>query len=108
MATSPTASTGLSSERRTSTERRPARRSTETKAAFKTTELIAYVVGSAMVLIAALVLDESDAGGFGAKQAWLYFTILTVGYMISRGLAKSGSRDPYWDDDKDSGRQSGR
>jgi hypothetical protein len=22
-------------------------------------------------------------------------TILTVGYMISRGLAKSGSRDPY-------------
>ena len=31
----------------------------------------------------------------GAKQAWLYVTILTVGYMISRGLAKSGSRDPY-------------
>jgi hypothetical protein len=26
-------------------------------------------------------------------------TILTVGYMISRGLAKSGSRDPYWDDE---------
>src|SRR5215207_5429345 len=79
------------------------RRTTETKAAFKTTELIAYVVASAMVLIAAAVLDESDAGGFGAKQAWLYFTILTVGYMISRGLAKSGSRDPYWDDDDGSG-----
>jgi len=29
----------------------------------------------------------------------LYGTILTVGYMISRGIAKSGSRDPYWDDD---------
>lgn len=83
--------------------RRPApareRRTTETKAAFKTTELVAYVVASAMVLIAALILDESDAGGFGARQAWLYFTILTVGYMISRGLAKSGSRDPYWDED---------
>ena len=26
---------------------------------------------------------------------WLYATILTVGYMISRGLAKSGSHDPY-------------
>jgi hypothetical protein len=26
---------------------------------------------------------------------WLYATILTVGYMISRGLAKSGSREPY-------------
>jgi hypothetical protein len=75
------------------------RRSTETKSAVKTTELIAYVVASAAVLIAALVIDESDAGGFGARQAWLYFTILTVGYMISRGLAKSGSRDPYWDED---------
>jgi hypothetical protein len=93
---------------RTATVARPGpsrnRRTTETKAAFKTTELIAYVVASALVLIAALILDESDAGGFGARQAWLYFTILTVGYMISRGLAKSGSRDPYWDDDDGSGR----
>jgi|tagenome__1003787_1003787.scaffolds.fasta_scaffold20967300_2 hypothetical protein len=75
------------------------RRSTETKAAFKTTELIAYVAVLAGVLIAGLVVDQADAGGFGARQAWLYATILTVGYMISRGLAKSGSRDPYWDDD---------
>ena len=75
------------------------RRTTETKAAFKTTELMAYVAAVAAVLIAALVLDESDAGGLGARQAWLYVTILTVGYMISRGLAKSGSRDPYNADD---------
>jgi hypothetical protein len=27
---------------------------------------------------------------------WLYVTLLTIGYMISRGLAKAGSRDPYW------------
>ena len=45
-------------------------------------------------------MDESNAGGFGAKQAWLYVTILTVGYMVSRGLAKSGSRDPYRDDSR--------
>jgi hypothetical protein len=75
------------------------RRTTETKAAFKTTELIAYVAAVAAVLIAALVLDQNDAGGMGGRQAWLYVTILTVGYMISRGLAKSGSRDPYWDED---------
>jgi hypothetical protein len=77
---------------------RPRRLGTETKAAFKTTELIAYVATVVAVLIAALILDESDAGGMGARQAWLYVTILTVGYMLSRGLAKSGSRDPYWDD----------
>ena len=77
---------------------RTVRRTTETKAAFKTTELIVYVVAVLGVLIAALVVDESDAGGFGARQAWLYVTVLTVGYMISRGLAKSGSREPYTDD----------
>ena len=79
-------------------DRGAVRRSTETKAAFKTTELIAYVVAVVGVLLAALIVDEADAGGLGAKQAWLYVTILTVGYMISRGLAKSGSRDPYTED----------
>jgi hypothetical protein len=29
--------------------------------------------------------------------------LLTVGYLISRGLAKSGSRDPYWDDSEAGG-----
>jgi hypothetical protein len=48
------------------------------------TELVVYVVASAMVLIAAMILDESGAGGFGARQAWLYFTILSAGYMIRR------------------------
>ena len=76
------------------------RLTTETKSAFKTTEMIAYVVAVFGVLIAAAIVDQSDAGGLGAKQAWLYVTILTVGYMVSRGLAKSGSRDPSTDDDR--------
>jgi hypothetical protein len=80
------------------------RRSTETKAAFKTTEMLAYVAAVAAVLIAGLVIEQNDAGGLGARQVWLYVTILTVGYMVSRGLAKSGSRDPYWDE---SGRDRG-
>jgi hypothetical protein len=75
------------------------RKSTETKAAFKTTELMAFVAAVVGVLIAGAIVDQSDAGGLGAKQVWLYVTILTVGYMVSRGLAKSGSRDPYWEDD---------
>ena len=92
-----TASTRLPDGRVTA-ERGAVPRSTETKAAFKTTELIAYLAATAGVLIAALVVDEGDAGSLGAKQAWLYVTVLTVGYMISRGLAKSGSRDPYTED----------
>jgi hypothetical protein len=68
--------------------------------AFKTTEFFAFLAAAVGVLIAAAMIDESDAGGFGARQAWLYVTILTVGYMISRGLAKSGTRDPYDDEDR--------
>jgi hypothetical protein len=77
------------------------RRSTETKAAFKTTEFFAYVAVLAGILIAGVVIDSSDAGGYGARQVWLYATMLTVGYLLSRGLAKSGSRDPYDADDSD-------
>jgi hypothetical protein len=75
--------------------RRTRRISTETKASFKTTEFFAFIAVLAGVLIAGTVVDASDAGGLGAKQVWLYATILTAGYMISRGLAKSGSREPY-------------
>jgi hypothetical protein len=74
------------------------RRTTETKAAFKTTEFMAYLAFLVALFIAGAVLDQSDAGGLGGKQVWLYVTILTVGYMVSRGLAKSGSREPYDDD----------
>ena len=75
----------------------PVRRlSTETKAAFKTTEFVAYVVAVVAVLIASAISDDNSE--FGATKAWLFVTILTVGYMISRGLAKSGSRDFYDDD----------
>ena len=96
-ATGATRTTGAIDERpgdrlsgRTHTTRRLV---TETKAAFKTTEFFAFVAVLVGILISAAVVDQSDAGGLGAKQAWLYATILTVGYMVSRGLAKSGSRE---------------
>ena len=76
------------------------RLASETKAAVKTTELYAYVAVLTGLLIAGLVTKAGDGHDdrFMADQVWLFATILTVGYMISRGLAKSGSRDPYWDD----------
>lgn len=55
------------------------RLSTETKAAFKTTEFFAYVAVLADILIAGALVDSSDAGGYGARQVWLYATVLTVG-----------------------------
>jgi hypothetical protein len=82
----------------------PARRvSTETKASFKTSEMVAYVVVAIAVLVASAIVDVRD---FGAQEAWFYVTLLTIGYMISRGLAKSGSRDFY--DDEPSNDRTGR
>jgi hypothetical protein len=66
----------------------------ETKPSFKTTELIVYVVSVLGVLIASLVVDVNEDGQrFSAYQGWFLVTLLTIGYLISRGLAKSGSRD---------------
>jgi hypothetical protein len=98
-ATGATRPTGAIDERSRDGRTRTTRRLvTETKAAFKTTEFFAFAAVLVGILISAAVVDESNAGGLGAKQAWLYATILTVGYMVSRGLAKSGSGDPYDDD----------
>ena len=65
-------------------------RSTETKNFSKTSEFFVYILAAAAILIASLVVD-----GFNATEGWMFFTYLSIGYMISRGLAKSGSRDPY-------------
>jgi hypothetical protein len=73
--------------------------STETKAAGETTEMIAYVVVAVAMLIASQIVD-----GFDAQHAWLYASLLTFGYMLSRGLVKSGGRDFYEDDDNNNAR----
>jgi hypothetical protein len=93
---------GLRTSNRTGT---PARRlSTETRSFFKTSEFVAYVVTFVGILIAANAIENADGGRdfFTADKAWLYITILTVGYMISRGIAKAGTRDPYWAERGDS------
>lgn len=86
----------------TGTAHRPAeRRSTETKASFKTTEFFAYLAVLAGILIAGFMVDGDGAGadgGFAPSEVWQLATFLTIGYMISRGLAKAGSRDPYTHD----------
>jgi hypothetical protein len=79
------------------------RLSTETKQAFKTTEFWAMVGVIAAILVSAAVINGGDTGGtdeFIAKQAWLYVAIVASAYMISRGLAKAGSREPY-DEERD-------
>lgn len=76
------------------------RLSTETKAAFKTTEFFAYLAVVIGLLIAGNTVEGQEGGTdyFAADKVWLYVTLLTIGYMVSRGLAKAGSREPYTDE----------
>ena len=72
---------------------RPARGG-ETKAFYKTSEFVVFIVATIAVLLASFFVKAADghADYFAADKAWLYVVILSVGYMVSRGLAKSGSR----------------
>src|SRR3954449_9585239 len=86
---------------------RPAPRSyrrlaSETKHASKTTEFYAMIAAIAGILIAAWWIgrdDDAAADLFKAERAWLYVTIVAAAYMVSRGLAKSGSYDRDGEDD---------
>jgi hypothetical protein len=70
-------------------DRVPAKGSTpdETKLSLKTTEFWAMVAAIAAILVAAAVSDS-----LGDVRAWTLVTAVVVGYMISRGLAKAGSK----------------
>ena len=73
---------------------RSVRRATETKHSSKTSELYAMVAGVVGVLVATQQLDNLDG-----QRGWTLVTAIVIGYMVSRGLAKSGSREPYTDTD---------
>jgi hypothetical protein len=83
------------------------RLTSETKHSLKTTEFWAMVAVIVGILIASWIVGQGDGNGnsnvdaFPAQRAWLYVAIVAVGYMVSRGLAKAGSRDPYWSDGSD-------
>lgn len=74
------------------------RATTETKNATKTTEFWAMLGVIAGILVSAALIKGGDTSGtdeFIARQAWLYVAIVAGAYFVSRGLAKSGSREPY-------------
>jgi hypothetical protein len=63
------------------------RTSDETKLSLKTTEFWVMAGMIAAILIASAVSDS-----LGDVRAWTLVAAVGIGYMISRGLAKAGSR----------------
>lgn len=64
---------------------------TEAKNGFKTSEMYVALGLMAAILIAAYVNDNDS---LGHSQGWLYASIVGAAYIISRGLAKLGVREP--------------
>jgi hypothetical protein len=73
-------------DRRAATSRSNVTRREETKASFLTTEFWAMVG-----VIAAILIAAQQADNFDAPRAWTLVAAVAIGYMVSRGLAKSGS-----------------
>jgi hypothetical protein len=67
---------------------------TEAKNGFKTSEMYVAVVFIVAILIATYI-NSSDS--LGHSQGWLYAGIVAAAYIISRGLAKLGVREPNRD-----------
>jgi di/tricarboxylate transporter len=65
----------------------------ETKASMKTTELIVMVLAVVGVILAGIMDDSVNT-----ETTWILISAIAIGYMLSRGLAKSGS--PYRSDDR--------
>ena len=76
---------------------RPAERRTftETKLGFKTSEFLVMVAAVVAVLIATYA-DGDDT--LTQNDGWRYAAWIAVAYIVSRGLAKLGVREPYTDE----------
>jgi hypothetical protein len=77
---------------------RTVRHTTETKSALKTTEFFVYILVVAAIIVVANVIGNGAGGGkdlFNALQATQLIVAVTIAYLLSRGLAKAGSRERY-------------
>jgi hypothetical protein len=65
---------------------------TETKAFYKTSEFLVWLASVAGVLVVTYIDDSASLSNW---HGWLLITVLSAAYMLSRGIAKSATREPY-------------
>jgi hypothetical protein len=97
-ATAPQLGTGQSDGRQTMSYRtmeirevRP--RGDETKLSIRTSEFWIYLASVGAILIASEVvgINAHHNDYFRADRAWFLIALVTIGYLVSRGIAKAGS-----------------
>ena len=74
----------------------------ETRPFFVTSEFLVY-----LLLLMGLAITAGSSDSVDARFFWQWATLASIAYMLSRGLAKSGSRSRAWDprEDLDTGRK---
>ena len=87
--------TATRDRRATSTYARSSR-PVETKPFFLTSEFLMVVLFTISLFIASAVLDDVDS-----RLAWILGTGLVGGYVLSRGIAKSGTKSTSYDPRED-------
>ena len=87
-------STSTQTHRPIATEARR-RTFTEAKNGFKTSEFYIMVAFVAGVLLATYL----DSDSLAREDGWRYAAFAVMAYIVSRGLAKLGVREPYTDRD---------
>jgi hypothetical protein len=70
----------------------------ETRPFFVTSEFLVF-----LLLLMGLGIAASTSPSIDARFFWQWATIASVFYMLSRGLAKSGTRSRSWDPREDLG-----
>ena len=73
-------------------DRRTVRSFTETKLGFKTSEFLMMLIFVVGVLVAAYA---SSADALSREDGWRFASFVAAAYIVSRGLAKLGTREPY-------------
>jgi hypothetical protein len=64
----------------------------ETKPFFLTSEFWGGVIA-----IVGIAITAASSDAFGSWRAWILITAVVVGYQLSRGIAKSGTKSRSWD-----------
>jgi hypothetical protein len=65
---------------------------TETKAFYRTSEFMVWLLTVVGILVVTYINDSSSLNNW---HGWLLITLVSAAYMLSRGIAKAGSREPY-------------
>jgi hypothetical protein len=71
---------------------RTVRSFTETKLGYKTSEFLMMLIFVVGVIVAAYA---SSADALSREDGWRFASFVAAAYIVSRGLAKLGTREPY-------------